>query len=136
MDIYSDIWFWIALFAYGWFCFTLGKTSILIRLKDDIRERIVQGDLKVSDQLREALDVPAEECHFNVERHQGQYYAFADSGEFLAQGTDFRTMFESIKQRFPNRNFRIQRMQTELTEEETNRMVRAIFETFGDKKHD
>jgi hypothetical protein len=42
-------------------------------------------------------------------------------------------MFETIKQRFPNMNFRVQKLNTTLTDEESQRMVTSIFEVFGDK---
>lgn len=126
-----EIWYILALAVVAWAAFKLGQLSILFALKQDVRERILNGKLSASDAVREVVDLPPDECVFSVERHQGQYYAFADSGEFLAQGPDFRSMFESIKRRFPGRNFRVQRLQAELTEEEQQRMVDAIVKTFG-----
>jgi hypothetical protein len=115
-----------------WAAFRLGQASILSILKEEIRNRIINGEISVDAESRAILNVPAtNECHFDVERHDGHYYAYAQDGEFLAQGSDFRSMFQTIKQRFPGRNFRINKLQTELTEEEQTRMVTAIMETFG-----
>lgn len=134
MDTLS-FWEWLVIAVSIWLAFRLGQASILMLLKEEVRERLRRGQSiksAVSDTTGWAADSEQAECWFSVERHQGQYYAFAENGEFLAQGTDFKTLFSSIKQRFPNRNFRVQRLQTELTEEESGRMVKAIFETFGD----
>lgn len=125
---------WMVIGIGLWIAFRMGQISVLMLLKQEVRERILAGrtsDSAVRDVL--AIEEPSEECVFAVEKHQGHYYAFAESGEFLAQGTDFRSMFGSIKQRFPNRRFRVNRMQAELTDEEAGRMVQAIFETFGDR---
>lgn len=114
-----------------WMAFRLGQASILTILKEDIRRRIVTGELDVKQHVREILEIPKEECHFDVERFDGHYYAYAVDGEFLAQGQDFRTMFQTIKQRFPNRSFRINSFETKLSEEEQRHMVTAILDTFG-----
>jgi hypothetical protein len=118
--------------GFVWMAFKLGQASILSLLKEDLRRRIISGELAVSENIRDALDIPQEECKFDVERVGEHYYAYASNGEFLAQGPDFRTMFQTIKQRFPGRNFRINKLQSELTEEESQRMVLAIYETFGE----
>lgn len=126
-----DILDYLAVAFLIWMAFKLGQASILTILKEDIRRRIVSGELDVKEHIREILEIPPEECHFDVERFDGHYYAYAVDGEFLAQGPDFKTMFQTIKQRFPNRSFRINKLQTELTEEEQGRMVKAILDTFG-----
>ncbi len=76
------------------------------------------------------------ETVIDIDREQNQYYAYAADGEFLAQGEDFKTMFERIKQRFPGRSFRINKYNAKLTEEETGLMVRAVFESFGETPPD
>jgi len=72
------------------------------------------------------------ETVIDVEREQGIYYAYAEGGEFLAQAPDFRTMFDVIKQRFPGRSFRINKYNPRLTEEESQRLLKAVFESFGE----
>lgn len=134
MDALS-FWEWLVIAVSVWLAFRLGQASILMLLKEEVRERLRRGQT-VKSAVAETTgwtDRAEDECLFAVERHQGQYYAFAENGEFLAQGPDFRTMFQTIKQRFPGRNFRVNRYNAELTEEETGKMVAAIFETFGER---
>lgn len=76
------------------------------------------------------------ETVINVEREQGIYYAYAEGGEFLAQGANFRSMFDTIKKRFPGRTFRINKYNPRLTEEETQRLISAVFESFGEAAQD
>jgi len=76
------------------------------------------------------------ETVIDVEREQGQYYAYAATGEFLAQGQNFRDMFNTIKKRFPGRSFRINKYNPKLTEEETQKLIKSVFETFGDNAED
>lgn len=128
-----DIWSGLAVGVVVYLAFKFGQFSILAVLKEDVRDRLLQGqrtNVKDIVDLDEDLD---DETMINIEQHQGQYYAFAVSGEFLAQGQDFDTMFGIIKQRFPERNFRVERLQHQLSEEEVNRMVKSIFKTFGDR---
>ncbi len=127
-----DIWNYVILVVALYLAYKLGQASILAQLKEDLRRRIITGEITASETVRDVLDLPPEECRFDVERHGEQYFAYAEGGEFLAQGNDFRSMFQNIKQRFPGRNFRINRLQSELTEEESQRMVHAVFDVFGD----
>ena len=69
----------------------------------------------------------------DVEREHGQYYAYANTGEFLAQGQNFRDMLDTIKKRFPGRSFRINKYNPKLTDEETQRLIKSVFEAFDDK---
>lgn len=117
-----------------WIAFRLGQASILALLKDEMRERILRGE-SVTSAVKNIIDVESEqeECVFGVERHQNEWYAFAESGEFLAQGRDFTSMFDRIKQRYPGRSFRINPAKLELSEQEAQTLVQAILNTFGDK---
>jgi hypothetical protein len=128
-----DIWTGLAFGVAVWLAFKFGQFSILAVLKEDIRNKILNGER--TPKLNEVVDLDedTDETLINVEQHQGQYYAFATTGEFLAQGADFDTMFGVIKQRFPERNFRVEKMQAQLSEEEVGRMVKSIFKTFGDR---
>ena len=86
--------------------------------------------IKESQQLDDDFENNRETV-IDIDREEGQYYAYASSGEFLAQGPDFRTMFERIKSRFPGRSFRINKYNAKLTDAETERMIKAVFESFG-----
>jgi hypothetical protein len=134
METAMNFWDYVLIGLGFWIAFRLGQASILAILKDEMRERIMRGD-SVSSAVRDIVDVDAEpeECVFGVERHQGHWYAFAESGEFLAQGPDFKTMFAAIKSRFPGRSFRINPTKLDLTEQEARTLVQAIVNTFGDK---
>lgn len=96
--------------------------------------RLIQQVKKAKESAKLDDDMKNDrETVIDMEREQGQYYAYATTGEFLAQGQDFRAVFETIKKRFPNRSFRVNRVNAKLTEEETERMIKSIFETFGDQ---
>ena len=118
-----------------WVAFRLGQASIIVLLKDEMRERILRGesvDSAVKNIVNTSEEATADECVFGVERHQGQLYAFAHSGEFLGQGPDYTAVFQQIKQRFPGRSFRIDPKSLELSEQEAQTLVQAILTTFGD----
>lgn len=126
----------LALYAV----FKLGQLSIIWPLRKMIRRIAEQNGLDLDKMVSEIMaqteaeeDSPADEQAVNVERVGQHYYAYSGEGQFLAQGPDFRTMFEVIKQRFPNMNFRVQRMNANLTEEESQRMIGSVLEVFGDK---
>ena len=127
------LWDYVLVAIGFWIAFRLGQASILMLLKDEVRERIQRGessDTAVKSIVN--LDTDTEECVFSVERHQGHYYAFAVSGEFLGQGPDFSTVFQQIKQRFPGRSFRVDPKSLDLSEQEAQRLVQAILTTFGE----
>jgi hypothetical protein len=134
METAMTFWDYLLIGIGFWIAFRLGQASIIAILKDEMRERILRGD-SVSSAVKNIVDVDpdTEECVFGVERHQGHWYAFAESGEFLAQGPDFTTMFAAIKQRFPGRSFRINPAKMDLSEQEARILVQAIVNTFGDK---
>lgn len=126
----------IALFFVA---FKLGQWSILVPMKLALAKLAKEKGIdleKLLEELRsEQEDVEPEstkqEEFLNIERVDGIYFAYGDQGRFLAQGTDFRSMFENVKQRFPGQNFRINNYNANLTEEEAGRLVKAVFETFG-----
>jgi hypothetical protein len=73
------------------------------------------------------------EAEIAIEREQGLYYFYTNKGEFLAQGQDFVTVFKHMRDRFPNRGFRIAQHYQQLSAEETEVMVKALYQVFGDK---
>lgn len=132
----------IILQAVLFYCvYKLGQWSVLLPMKMAL-EKLAKSkgiDLQaVLEELKEEVNTeqkPDKEIYeaMDVERVNGVYFAYGDQGRFLAQGSDFRSMMETIKQRFPQHSFRINRYNPNLTEEEAGSLVKAIFETFGDK---
>jgi len=124
------------LIALGLYvAFRLGQASIIALLKDEMRERILNGE-SAKGAVNSIIDTDeaAEQCEFKLERVHNHYYAYAVSGEFLAQGPDFGSLFSAIKQRFPQRTFKVNPRGTELSEVECQELIKAVVATFGDKK--
>lgn len=126
---------------YG--AFKLGQITIINKIAQDLVEKVREGKM-TEDELRRALaddeelELPVRsnvnETQIEIERHSGRYYVYTTEGEFLAHGDEFRGLFEDIKQRFPDRKFRLKNYQARLTEEESQRMVKNLFEVFDEKK--
>jgi hypothetical protein len=132
METAMTFWDYVLIGIGFWVAFRLGQASIIVLLKDEMRERLLRGE-STDSAVKSIIDTDSkDECIFGVERHQGHWYAFAESGEFLAQGPDFKTMFAAIKSRFPGRSFRINPTKMDLTEQEAKTLVQAILTTFGD----
>ena len=128
--------FWdYILIAVGLYvAFRMGQASIIALLRDEVRERMLKGETTTSA-VHDLIDIPEEEpSEFKLERVHDSYYAYSKTGEFLAQGPDFGSLFRAIKQRFPGRTFRVNPKDTELTVEESQELIRAVVATFGDKK--
>jgi hypothetical protein len=128
------VWDYILIAVGFYIAFRMGQASIIALLRDEVRERILSG--KSSDSaIRDVIDIAdAEQCEFKLERVHNSYYAYSKTGEFLAQGPDFGSLFRAIKQRFPGRSFRVNPKDTELSVEESQELIRAVVATFGDKK--
>jgi hypothetical protein len=118
-----------------WAAYRVGQLSIILPLARMVKEEIEDGTLPANF-LDDTSEETAEEV-LRFERVGAQYFAYADStGKFLAQGTDFLTVFQSIKDRFPGQSFRVSRKQDGFSEEEVGSMVQSIFQVFGDKDAD
>jgi hypothetical protein len=118
-----------------WAAYRVGQLSVILPLARMVKEEIEDGTLP-ADFLDDVSEETAEEV-LRLERVDAQYFAYADSsGKFLAQGTDFLSVFQSIKDRFPGQSFRVNRTQTGFSEEEVGSMVQSIFKVFGDKDAD
>ena len=135
MDILSIL----VQMAVVYFAYKLGKWSVLIPIKLALEKLSREKGIDLKKTLEELQEqeitatVETKEELLEIERVGGVYFAYGNQGRFLAQGPDFRSMMENIKQRFPQHNFRVNRYNPNLTEEETGRLVKAIFETFGDQ---
>lgn len=135
-----EIIIYLIVFIVGWALGWQRGIHNMTKLMVDEPERFqkIMREIKRME-AEQQLDDDVEnnrETVIDIDRQQGQYYAYASSGEFLAQGEDFKTMFERIKSRFPGRSFRINKYNAKLTDDETQRMVRAVFESFGETPPD
>lgn len=120
-----------------WLVYKLGQISIIHKIGKDLSEAIKERGLKLERDDEGNISISKEPTPLKIERVDSQYFAYTTAGEFLAQGSDFRGLFENIKNRYPNKSFRLDKYQAELTEEETGKLVKSIFDVFGDgeKKH-
>ena len=132
----TELIIYILLFLVG---FALGYmrgmhkiTEFMINNPDKFSEMIQAARKQIAEAKLDDDVANNRETVIDIDREQNQYYAYATNGEFLAQGEDFKTVFERIKKRFPGRSFRINKYNAKLTEEETTRMVKAVFESFGE----
>lgn len=122
--------------------FKLGQWSIIWPMRSALRKIAAKNGIDLDRLLREHvenLDQTPEsntstEREMEIERVGSVYYAYASDGEFLAQGADFRTMFDVIKQRFPGENFRISDYRSKFTEAEADRLIASLREAFEDQK--
>ena len=119
-----------------WAAYKAGQLSIILPVARMVRKEIEDGTLDPSF-LEDNVEPAQTEELLRFERVSGCYYAYAESsGQFLAQGRDFPSLFETIKDRFPGQNFRVNKLQTNLSDEEVGTMVQSIFKVFGDKNAD
>lgn len=106
--------------------------EVMIDNPDKFREIMKMAKrAREEQQLDDDMD-NGRETVIDIDRQDSVYYAYSSQGEFLAQAQDFRTMFDLIKKRFPGRSFRINKYNAKLTEEETQGLIRAVFESFGE----
>jgi hypothetical protein len=120
----------IVAFVFGYW---LNNIVIIRRVLRDPETMIkLLEKYKQAKDQEESTIIPIEETLLSIDRVEGMYYAYEKDGKFLAQGTDFRTMFQTIKDRFPQRSFRIDKYQANLTEEEAGRLVKSVFEVFAE----
>ena len=125
----------VVAFAIGWWMRTATMLNKILQDPDNMID-LLNKYKKLKDDADTELDevVTGDQTLLNIERVSGVYYAYGTNGEFLAQGPDFRTMFQTIKDRFPNRDFRIDKYQPNLTEDETVKLVKSVFEVFKSNK--
>lgn len=117
-----------------WVVYKLGQISMMTKIGKDIMKEMEKKGLSFERDEEGNLSIRKETTPLKIERVDSQYFAYTTAGQFMAQGTDFRGLFESIKSRYPNQNFKIEKYQSDLSEEEAGRMIKSIFEVFGDKE--
>lgn len=118
-----------------WFFYKLGQASIIKAISKDLLESLKAKGISVGRNADGNIEFTQhiEEVILEIERVGSQYFAYNDEGKFLGQGLDFKELFQTLKSRYPGQNFRIQKDQKTLSEEEVGQMVKVIFEVFGDK---
>ena len=114
------IWNTIVCLAIFWLGFSIGKTVTIVKIAKEVAAQL--NDIAKND-----------EQILTIEKHEQLYFAYNDEHKFLAQGSDFVELLTNLKTRFPGQDFRVVKDQEGLTEEESGRMIKAIFEVFGDK---
>lgn len=68
-----------------------------------------------------------------VERVEHGLYLAYSNGDFIAQGNDFKDLIRNVKDRFPQRIFKVVTMDAKWTDDEAQRLVDAL-KTQHDKK--
>lgn len=106
--------------------------SIAKDLVENLKDKGIELDIDQDGDLV----VKKESTILVIERVGVMYYAYAESGEFIAQGVDFTALFTSIKSRFPNQSFKIDKDQKTLSEDEVKQMTTSVFQIFGEKDND
>ena len=124
--------------AIIYFAYKLGQWSIVVKIAKELKEKLDIG-LLTEEQINDAIGVEKNqrksksEILLEIERVDSVYYAYNKEGYFLAQGSDFRSLLENIRIQHPGQDFKIEKYQPSLTEEETGRLIKSIFEVYGDK---
>jgi len=122
-----SIWHYLFIALVVYLAFRLGQASILTLLSDELRRRIAQG-ASPEDAVRGIIIDPDEEPIADTvrwERHDNLYYAYAGTGEFLAQGQDLASVLTDIRLRYPRRQFQLDPRNSEVTEAELEQLIRA-----------
>lgn len=123
--------FWgIMLYA----AFKLGEITAISKLGRALLEGLEENGVKVSRNEDGTLDLSMDEIYLEIERVDTQYFAYTSAGEFMGQGTNFKGLFETLKERHPEKNFRLDKNQKSLTTAEVDEMIKCIFEVYNDKE--
>jgi hypothetical protein len=118
-----------------WFCYRLGQASVIRALTKDLLEALQKQGFSVGKDDNGAVHIQKDEIVIDIERVDSQYFVYKDSGEFVAQGADFKSLFDTIKTRFPDQDFRINKNTQNLSEEELAQLMKTIFEVYGNKEN-
>ncbi len=120
MDITSIVIYSVFLYV----AFKIGQWSIIGELVTELKKH------------KELLDddEPGDEEKIKIEKHHETYYAFGSNDRFLGQGSTFHDLFTTIKNRFPNHDFRIDKHPEGLTSDESMKLVDGILTVFGKKE--
>jgi hypothetical protein len=121
-----SIWHYLFIAVGFYLAFRLGQASILTLISDELRKRIEQGD-SPEEAVRSIIAQDEADTADTVrwERHDNLYYAYAGTGEFLAQGQDLATVLSNIRLRYPQRRFELDHRNSEVTEAELEQLIRA-----------
>jgi hypothetical protein len=130
IDIGSVL-FWMFML---WAAFKLGEITAISKLGKALLEGLEENGVKVSRNADGTLDLEMEETYIEIEKVNAQYFAYTEAGEFLGQGVGFKDLFELLKVRHPDKNFRLNKNQKSLTTAEVEEMVACIFEVYNDKE--
>lgn len=123
---------WLAIgafivgFAIGWYRGLSRVASLMLEDPEKFKNL-----MKEVERSRQQVQQFKDEWVINIECEQNQYYAYTVDGKFLAQGEDFTVMFNGIKDRFPGQSFRINKELPNLSKEEMTKLIKALFEVFG-----
>ncbi len=132
---------WILLGFMFWLVWKAGQYTAIMGFKK-ILETIARDQKITVEQLlaraEKAMDqevakppVNQTETWIEIERLGQQYYAYKSCGDFLAQGYSFTELFQRIKQQYPGENFRLPIKPQGFTDDESQLMVKTIYEIYG-----
>lgn len=99
-----------------WIGFKVGHTSAIV---------------KIAKEVAGQLSTTTSEEDLKIEKHGTLYFAYGNEHRFLSQGATFFELLTNLKTRFPGKDFKINKKQEHLTDEEVGLMVTAIFDVFG-----
>lgn len=119
---------------FFWLAYKIGQISVINRLGQGLKEELEKKGIQIERDEDGNISLKKEEILLEIERIGTAYYAYSNEGQFLAQASDFRGLMETIKKQHPGKNFRVEKYQPNLTEEETGKLIKSIFDVFGDKE--
>ena len=104
-DMLSTLLIFLSGFIVGWF---YHARSMLTRITQDPDKIIALLEkYKLAKIEMEQDELSTDTTELRVEKIGDQFYLFTkDTNEFLAQGLSLDDALESIKQRYPDRNFK------------------------------
>ncbi len=108
----------IVIYRIGKF---VGKVETVMNLQQVTKEF---KRLSLKDLDEDQLDTIAEEL--KIERLDPETYLAYSNGDFVAQGRSFKELIRNTKDRYPQRVFKVVSMDSELTEDEAQRLVDAL----------
>ena len=118
-----------------WFCYRLGQASVIRVLTKELLETLHKQGLSIDQDDNGVVHIQKNEIVIDIERVESQYFVYKDTGEFVAQGPDFKSLFDTIKSRFPDQDFKINKNTRNLSEEENAQLMKTIFEVYGNKEN-
>lgn len=118
-----------------WFFYRLGQAAVIRAITKDLLEALTKQGFRVGQDEDGAMHIEKDEIVIDIERVDSQYFVYKDTGEFVAQGADFKSLFDTIKSRFPNQDFKINKNFQNLSEEEIAQLMKTLFEVYGSKEN-